>query len=202
MESHREPNVGVVPTLHSTPLNQNNLITEVTVTTSPLSDIGSTFEATAHLIPQIDVGISALHGIASTTVFLNLDASADFTATTTSVTNPQPCVTASSDINVGVGAQASFFSLFDKSARKPLFDKKFPLFQVRAQDLPYYVSFFSPSQQKCFKGANSTSKAPPAAVTLSNLKRHHDTPRVARHRALFERSSLPRHAKRVDLSCP
>jgi len=116
----------------------------VTITTSPLADIGSTFEATAHLIPQIDVGLSALHGIASTSVFLNLDASADFTASTTSVANPQPCVTASSDINVGVGAQGSFFSLFDESVGKSLFDKKFPLFQVRAQDtIPFFVEYFS-----------------------------------------------------------
>jgi hypothetical protein len=113
----------------------------VTITTNPLADIASTFEATAHLIPQIDVGLSALNGIASTSVFLNLDASADFTASTTSVANPQPCVTASTDINVGVGAQGSFFSLFDASVGKSLFDKKFPLFQVRSQGLPYRISF-------------------------------------------------------------
>jgi hypothetical protein len=125
----------------SVPLNQYNLITEVTITTDPLADIGSTFEATAHLIPQIDVGINALHGIASASVFLNLDASADFTASTTSVANPQPCVTASTDINVGVGAQGSFFSLFDESVGKSLFDKRFPLFQVRAQGLVPYTIF-------------------------------------------------------------
>jgi hypothetical protein len=111
----------------------------VTITTSPLADTGSTFEATAHLIPQIDVGLSALHGIASTSVFLKLNASANFTASTTSLANP--CVTASTDINVSVGAQNSFFSLFDKSVGKSLFDKRFPLFQVRAQGLPYTISF-------------------------------------------------------------
>ena len=150
MESHQAPNVSLVSTLYSSPLTISTLHptqstqlenTEVTITTSPLSDIGSTFEATAHLIPQIDVGLNALHGIASTSVFLNLDASADFTASTTSVTNPQPCVTASTDINVGVGAQGSFFSLFDKSVGKSLFDKRFPLFQVRARGLPDTISF-------------------------------------------------------------
>ena len=146
-ESHQAPNVSLVFTLYSSPLppsiplNQYNIITEVTITTGPLADVGSTFEATAHLIPQIDVGLSALNGIASTSVFLNLDASADFTASTTSVANPQPCVTASSDINVGVGAQGSFFSLFDESVGKSLFDKTFPLFQVRSQGLPYTISF-------------------------------------------------------------
>ena len=129
------------PLQRSIPLNQYDLITEVTITTNPLADIGATFDATAHLIPEITVGLSALHGIVSTGVFLNLDASADFTASITSVTNPQPCVTASADINVGVGAQGSFFGLFDESVGKSLFDKKFPLFQVRAQGLPYTVSF-------------------------------------------------------------
>ena len=104
----------------------------MTITPGPLSDVGATFEATAHLVPQIDVGLSALHGIVSSTVFLNLDASADFTATITDIENPHPCVTASSDINVGVGAEASFFDLFDKSAGKSLFNKQFTLFQVRA----------------------------------------------------------------------
>jgi hypothetical protein len=98
------------------------------------------FEATAHLIPQIDVGLSALHGIASTSVFLKLDASTNFTAFSTSLANP--CVTASTDINVGVGAQSSFFSLFDKSVGKSLFDKRFPLFQVRAQGPTIYDFFF------------------------------------------------------------
>ena len=41
-------------------------------------------------------------------------------------------MTVSSDINVGVGAQGSFFSLFDKSVGKLLFDKMFPLFQGSA----------------------------------------------------------------------
>jgi hypothetical protein len=95
-ESHQAPNVSPVFTLFSSPLppsiplNQYNIITEVKITTGPLADIGSKFEATAHLIPQIDVGLSALHGIASTGVFLNLDASADFTASTTSIANPHP----------------------------------------------------------------------------------------------------------------
>ena len=122
--------------------SHSTLITEVTITPGPLSEVGSTFEATAHLIPQINVGLNALHGAASASVFLNLDASAGFTASITSVTNPKPCVTASADIDVGVGAQGSFFSLFDESERKSLFDKKFPLFQVRAQDLPFFRKVF------------------------------------------------------------
>ena len=92
-----------IATLHPT-----QLITEFTITTSSLADIASTFEATAHLIPQIDIELSALGGIASASLFVNLDALTDFTASTTSVANPQLCVTASTDINVGVGAEGSF----------------------------------------------------------------------------------------------
>ncbi|KAF8472215.1 hypothetical protein DFH94DRAFT_655780 [Russula ochroleuca] len=154
---------------------------QVTISTSP--DVGATFEATGHLIPQVDIGLSALGGIASTTVFLNLDASADFTVSTTSIASPQPCVNASSDLNVGVGAQGSFFDLFNASVGTSLFDKEFPLFQ------------------KCFGPANPSSTAPPATVTLSSLRRRHDSPR-ARHLALFGGSLRPLHAKRLDLSCP
>jgi hypothetical protein len=152
MESHQAPNVSLVSTLYSSPLprstslNQYDLITEVTITTSSLTDIASTFEATAHLIPQIDIGLSALGGIASASVFVDLDASTDFTASTTSVANPQLCVSASTDINVGVGAEGSFFSLFDESVSKSLFDKTFPLFQVRTQGLHkrfLFVEYFS-----------------------------------------------------------
>jgi hypothetical protein len=44
-------------------------------------------EATGHLILQVDVGLSVLGGAASTTVFLNLDASVDFTIGTTTTTD-------------------------------------------------------------------------------------------------------------------
>ena len=64
-ESHQALNVSLVFTFNALyssslpppiPLNQYNIITEVVITTSPLADIDSTSEATAHLIPQIDVG--------------------------------------------------------------------------------------------------------------------------------------------------
>src|SRR5260370_38450108 len=101
LESHQAANVCLVFSFYSLssprsfpplsiPLNNRN--TEVTITPGPLSDVGATFEATAHLVPQIDVGLSALHGIVSSTVFLNLDASADFTATIPDIENPHPCV--------------------------------------------------------------------------------------------------------------
>jgi hypothetical protein len=114
----------------------------VTISTSP--DVGATFEATGHLIPQVDIGLDALGGIASTSVFLNLDASTDFTVSTTSIASAQPCVSASTDLNVGVGAQGSFFDLFNASVGTSLLNKKFPLFQVRARSYrpSLFVCFF------------------------------------------------------------
>ena len=168
MESDQTLNVSLVPTFYSsqllTYLINKNLLTEVSITASSSADMGSTFEATAHLVPQIDVGLSVLGGVASTNVFMDLDASADFTASTTSA-NPQPCVTASADINVGVGAEGSFFGLFNASVVKSLFDKRFPLFQVRAQGLPH-TTFLSWSishlvhTTEMFRGSEFDFKGP------------------------------------------
>jgi hypothetical protein len=116
------------------------------VTFSANPDVGATLGASAHLIPQVSLGISALDGVASTSVFLDLDASLGLQGSIASAANPQPCLAGNADINVGVGAQGSFFGLFDASTGKSLFEKNFPLFQVRAHSLPYtifseYLSF-------------------------------------------------------------
>ena len=116
------------------------------MTFSANPDVGATLGASAHLIPQVSLGISALGGVASASVFLDLDASLGLQGNVSSVANPQPCLSGNADINVGVGAQGSFFGLFDASTGKSLFDKNFPLFQVRGQCLPYtfffeYLSF-------------------------------------------------------------
>jgi hypothetical protein len=185
---------------------------EVTISTSP--EVGATFHASGHLVPEVDIGLSALGGAASTSIFLNLDAQADFGVSTASVANPQPCVNASTNINVGVGAQGSFFDLFDSSVSKSLFNKDFPLFNVRARSFlcphgfsfPFLFSHLFPhplnrARQQCFDSANSSSTASPATVTLSSSKRSYDSLRT-RHPGLFGRSSRPVHAKRVGLSCP
>ena len=111
------------------------------VTFSANQDVGATLGASAHLIPQVSLGISALGGVASASVFLDLDASLGLQGNISSVANPQPCLAGNADINVGVGVQGSFFGLFDASTGKSLFEKNFPLFQVRAHSLPY--TFFS-----------------------------------------------------------
>lgn len=100
----------------------------MTASTNP--DVGLTFEATGHLIPQFDIGLTAFSGIASSTIFVNLDASTDFTISTSTEDITQACANASTTLNVGVGAQASFFSLFDASVGKTLFNRNFPLLQV------------------------------------------------------------------------
>jgi hypothetical protein len=112
-------------------------IAEVTFSANP--DVGATLSATAHLIPQVSLGVNALGGAASATVFLNLDASLGLQGSV-SVSNPQPCLSGNADINVGVGAQGSFFGLFDASTGNSLFDKNFPLFQVRAHNCIHFLS--------------------------------------------------------------
>ena len=115
--------------------------TEVTFSANP--DVGATLGATAHLIPQVSLGINALDNAASASVFLDFDASLGLQGNVSSVANPQPCLSGNAEINVGVGAEGSFFGLFDASTGGSLFDKNFPLFQVRARS-PYCIhSFFS-----------------------------------------------------------
>jgi len=106
------------------------------VTFSGNPDVGATFTATGHLIPQLEVGLSALGGVASTSVFVNLDASADFSVATSTASDAQACANANTTLDVGVGAQGSFFNVFDASVRKSLFKANFPLLQVRMHSLP------------------------------------------------------------------
>jgi hypothetical protein len=116
------------------------------VTFSANPDVGATLGASAHVIPQVSLELNALDGAASTSVFLNLDASLGLQGNVSSAANPQPCLSGNAEINVGVGAQGSFFGLFDASTGKSLFDKNFPLFQVRAHSprcLLYKAFFFS-----------------------------------------------------------
>jgi hypothetical protein len=100
------------------------------VTFSGNPDVGATFTATGHLIPQLEVGLSALGGVASTSVFVNLDASADFSVATSTAS-------ANTTLDVGVGAQGSFFNVFDASVRKSLFKESFPLLQVRIRTFTF-----------------------------------------------------------------
>jgi len=107
------------------------------VTFSANPNAGASLSASAHIIPQISLGVNALDNAASASVFLDLDASLGLNGSISNVANPQPCLAGNADISVGVGAQGSFFGLFDQSVGKTIFDKNFPLFQVRGHNLPY-----------------------------------------------------------------
>ena len=85
--------------------------TEVTVSASPdVTDAGASVSVTGHLIPQIDIGLSAFGGIVSSSVFLNLDASLDLSVTADNNGDAQACVDASTELAVNIGAKAAFRS--------------------------------------------------------------------------------------------
>ncbi|KAF5370996.1 hypothetical protein D9615_010020 [Tricholomella constricta] len=113
---------------------------------SPL--IASKAVVAAHLIPRLDIGVSALGGSAEATVSLDLDTSATVTmnlnaaaaagvaleSTTGAASNSASasvdgCVKANAALNVNAGADGSFFGLFDRSTKVPLFGKDFEVFQ-------------------------------------------------------------------------
>lgn len=71
------------------------------MTVSANSDVGTTLGASAHLIPQVSLGIKALDDIASTSIFLDLDASLGLQGSIASA-NPQLCLAGNANINVGV----------------------------------------------------------------------------------------------------
>ncbi|TDL21135.1 hypothetical protein BD410DRAFT_840835 [Rickenella mellea] len=86
-----------------------------------------------HVIPTIDIGISALGKLVSATVFLNLDANAAMTLNL----NAQGNATVQKMARIQLGG--SFFKLFDASTSVPIFNTNFDIFQ------------------KCFGTSNGTS---------------------------------------------
>ena len=89
---------------------------------------------------QIEFGVTAL-SVANANVHLDFDASgklaltleAGASAGTDGASSDQfgGCTDVSSTLAVKAGADASFFSIFDKSASVTLFSKTFDLFKVR-----------------------------------------------------------------------
>ena len=109
------------------------------MTLSAPSDKDETFEATLHLIPELWVGVSALHGLASTDVFMSFDTSADYEISTTANAVAHPCMSAGAGVNLTVGAQADFLGLFREDVGTSLYEHSFPLYQVRtARNYPIY----------------------------------------------------------------
>jgi hypothetical protein len=171
------------------------------VTFSGNPDIGATFTATGHLIPQLEVGLSALSGAVSTGVFVNLDASTDFSVATSTANLEQACANANTTFDVGIGAQGSFFNVFDASVRKSLFKANFPLLQVRINHLLLFSSFYPElprrrrrRQNKCFGGSNSNATGARRRNARQAQVLHRDTPRWG--------SVLPLRPRDVTLVCP
>ncbi|KAG7095281.1 hypothetical protein E1B28_006053 [Marasmius oreades] len=92
-----------------------------------------------HLIPTLQLGITALGGTAKANVFLDLDANAAATLSLDAVaaastdgtqsTSVNGCIDVASGFDVNAGADASFFDLFDSNTKVNLFTKKFQLFK-------------------------------------------------------------------------
>ncbi|KAN0133891.1 hypothetical protein V8E53_008323 [Lactarius tabidus] len=81
--------------------------------------------------PAIGNRPSVFGGIASSTIFLNFDASVDLSlfSNSTSAGYPQSYVDASTELAVNIGAEASFFGLPDTSTGETLFENKTLLLQ-------------------------------------------------------------------------
>ena len=77
----------------------------------------------SHPIPQVSLGLNALVGAASASVFLDRDASLGLRCEPTAM--PGPCLSGNTDINVTIGAQGSVFGLFDACTGNSHFDKNF-----------------------------------------------------------------------------
>ncbi|XP_006457389.1 hypothetical protein AGABI2DRAFT_212760 [Agaricus bisporus var. bisporus H97] len=128
--------------------------TPLQISAQPSSSATGTVEA--HLIPSLNVGIDAFGGVAKAGVFVNLDASASVSLTV-DATGPVVegkedakkvdnegaktggatddvsfggCVEVGAGLSVNVGADASFFGLFDPFKKIPLFEKQFSLLKV------------------------------------------------------------------------
>lgn len=99
----------------------------------------------AHIIPTLSFGISALEGAASATIFVDLDADATLELGGAAKLTPRStelapraavdfggCVALSSGVRASAGAQGSLFGLLDAQKAVPLFEKRFSLFEVGA----------------------------------------------------------------------
>jgi hypothetical protein len=83
---------------------------------------------TGRPIPQVDIGLSAFEGIASSTIFLTLDTSMDLSVSAKSAPSggAQACVDASTELAVNIGAEAPLLDLSDASSTgETVFEKTF-----------------------------------------------------------------------------
>jgi hypothetical protein len=119
----------------------------------------------SNLIPQVSLGLNALVGAASASVFLDLDASLGLRCgqgSVSSAANPQPCLSGNTDINVTMGAQGFVVGFFDALTGNSHFDKNFRASSCSSRYVhtAYYILFFSfrifiilsTRRQQCFGG--------------------------------------------------
>ncbi|KAG7086957.1 hypothetical protein E1B28_002874 [Marasmius oreades] len=109
--------------------------TPLTLSTDANAQINGNVQA--HLIPGINLGISAL-SIANAEVFLELDASATLSLNaaastkksqgTNATTTGGGCVDMGVGLDVAAGARGNFFSIFNEQTQVSLFNKQFELF--------------------------------------------------------------------------
>ncbi|KAF4596137.1 hypothetical protein EYR38_007511 [Pleurotus pulmonarius] len=126
------------------------------LTLSADATVAGKVDLEAHLIPQLDIGVTALGGTAKATIFLNLDASAEVAMklngnAKATVTTAKPkraeinklaarqtvsaasasiegCVDINAGLSVDAGVDANFFGLFDPTTKLNIFSKRFELF--------------------------------------------------------------------------
>ncbi|TDL21224.1 hypothetical protein BD410DRAFT_308836 [Rickenella mellea] len=149
------------------PPNGNSSVATLSPEDSPLklsvdTNVISNGHVEAHLIPTLDLGITALSGMASATVYLDVDAMASMdlalnasasavaqapgvpnTALANGTSSTQGevngCVDLEGGVSVNAGAQASFFSLWSAGVNYPIYAHQWTLYK------------------NCFAAANSTS---------------------------------------------
>ncbi|KAJ7612656.1 hypothetical protein FB45DRAFT_843208 [Roridomyces roridus] len=125
------------------------------ITFSATPNVAATGTITVHLIPSVNLGVSALGKTADATISLALDTNAalsmnlDASGSATKAVEPDPnaedaavtsapadlsgsvggCLNLNGGVAVAANADADFFGLFDKSTSKTLFSKDFKIFQ-------------------------------------------------------------------------
>ncbi|KAJ6531427.1 hypothetical protein DFH09DRAFT_933845 [Mycena vulgaris] len=140
--------------------------TPLTLSVSP--DVTATGTLAAHLIPSLNLGVSALGNAVNAQVFLALDTSASLKLSLEASADAQTvinvggststapssakvsgravtfegCFEVDAGVNVNVGAEGSFFGLFDKSTKATLFAKNFVIFKVCTSrcHIPVYLA--------------------------------------------------------------
>ena len=138
---------GALRCVISTSRSVLNIFHFTAITLSATPNVTAHGNVTAHLIPQLAFGISALNGKASATVNLNVDASAglslsldtgavgDVSASTSDSTaasgagDVEGCVGITTGLGITIGADADLFDVFNPNVSFPLFTGNWDLFQ-------------------------------------------------------------------------